>query len=166
MCLVAACSALSRPLVATRGAVRAAASAVAPECAVLDAIKAEISALVLKNNCGPILIRLSWHDAGVYSDGALKGGCPNAAMRFTDGGEGTFGANAGLDLAIALLADIQDAYRDVISHADLWALASNVAIADMGGPSIPTRFGRVDAQSSAESVESQVGRLCRDRGVQ
>ena len=41
------------------------------------------------------MIRLSWHDAGVYSTGKLTGGCPNAAMRFTDGGEGCFGANAG-----------------------------------------------------------------------
>lgn len=36
----------------------------------------------------------------------------------------------------------------------------------MGGPSIKTRFGRVDAASSAESVESQVGRLPDgDKGV-
>ena len=33
-------------------------------------------------------------------------GCPNAAMRFTDGGEGTFGANAGLPtVALDLLLD-------------------------------------------------------------
>ena len=38
-------------------------------------------------DCGPILIRLSWHDAGVFSDGDLKGGCPNAVMRFTDAGD-------------------------------------------------------------------------------
>lgn len=36
----------------------------------------------------------------------------------------------------------------------------------MGGPSIPTRFGRVDATSSAESVESQSMRLPDgDKGV-
>lgn len=43
--------------------------------------------LVKTKDCGPILIRLSWHDAGVFSDGDLKGGCPNAVMRFTDAGD-------------------------------------------------------------------------------
>lgn len=36
----------------------------------------------------------------------------------------------------------------------------------MGGPKIPTRFGRVDAKDASESVESQVGRLPDgDKGV-
>ena len=36
----------------------------------------------------------------------------------------------------------------------------------MGGPAIKTRFGRKDAATSAESVESQVGRLPDgDKGV-
>jgi len=128
----------------------------------LKGLAAEVEALVKEKNCGPILIRLSWHDAGVFSTGALVGGCPNAAMRFTDGGEGTFGANAGLpDVAVPLLADISAKYVDggMLSHADLWAFAANVAIGAMGGPAVPTRFGRTDATSSAESVESQVGRL-------
>ena len=58
-------------------------------------ITADLKALYKEKDCGPIMIRLSWHDAGVYSTGAKTGGCPNAAMRFTDGGEGCFGANAG-----------------------------------------------------------------------
>lgn len=128
----------------------------------LAEIKADIKALVEEKNCGPILIRLSWHDAGVYSTGKLTGGCPNAAMRFTDAGEGTFGANAGLPtVALTLLKPVTDKYvaSGAISNADLWALAANVGIEAMGGPAIPTRFGRKDATSSAESVESQVGRL-------
>ena len=97
-------------------------------------------------------------------------GCPNAAMRFTDAGEGTFGANAGLPtVALSLLQPITDKYvtsANVISHADLWTLAANVAIECMGGPTIPTRFGRSDATSSAASVESQVGRLPDgDKGI-
>mmetsp|Transcript_8151 Transcript_8151/g.18335 ORF Transcript_8151/g.18335 Transcript_8151/m.18335 type:complete len:268 (-) Transcript_8151:187-990(-) len=132
-------------------------------------ITTDLKALIAEKNCGPILIRLSWHDAGVYSQGKLTGGCPNAAMRFTDGGEGTFGANAGLPtVAIPLLQPITDKYvtPGTISNADLWTLAANVAIEVMGGPAIPTRFGRSDAKSSAESVESQVGRLPDgDKGV-
>lgn len=132
-------------------------------------IKADIKALVEEKKCGPILIRLSWHDAGVYSTGKLTGGCPNAAMRFTDGGEGTFGANAGLpDVACGLLKSITDKYvtPGTISNADLWALAANVATEVMGGPAVPTRFGRKDAADSSASVESQAGRLPDgDKGV-
>jgi len=83
-------------------------------------------------------------------------------MRFTDGGEGTFGANAGLPtVAIDFLKPVTEKYVDkgVISNADLWTLAANVAIEAMGGPAIPTRYGRVDATDSKGSVESQVGRL-------
>jgi len=128
--------------------------------AVISNITADLVDLITSKSCGPILIRLSWHDAGVYSTGKLTGGCPNAVMRFTDAGEGLFGANAGLPtVAVKLLADIAAKYAAVISNADLWALAANVAIKQMGGPEIPTRFGRVDATSSAESVASQVGRL-------
>ena len=122
----------------------------------------DLKDIISEKNCGPILIRLNWHDAGVYSTGKLTGGCPNAAMRFTDGGEGTFGANAGLpDVAVGLLAPVTEKYVDKgkISNADLWTLAANTAIDVMGGPKIPTRFGRVDATSSAESVEGQEGRL-------
>lgn len=125
-----------------------------------SAIVADLKALIEEKKCGPILIRLSWHDAGVYNG---ESGCPNAAMRFP-GGEGSFGANAGLHIAIELLKPIKDKYS--ISNADLWALAANVAIESMGGPAIKTRFGRVDATSEKESVESQEGRLPDgDKGV-
>mmetsp|Transcript_39186 Transcript_39186/g.73061 ORF Transcript_39186/g.73061 Transcript_39186/m.73061 type:complete len:348 (+) Transcript_39186:57-1100(+) len=133
-----------------------------------DALVKDLEDLVKEKNCGPILIRLNWHDAGVYSDGKLKGGCPNAAMRFTDGGEGAFGANAGLpDVAVGLLKPITEKYvPDTIGHADLWTLAANTAIKVMGGPDIKTRFGRKDAESSADSVESQAGRLPDgDKGI-
>ena len=89
-------------------------------------------------------------------------------MRFTDSGEGTFGANAGLpNVAVSFLKPISDKYVPAsISNADLWALAANVATETMGGPAVPTRFGRKDATSSAESVESQVGRLPDgDKGI-
>ncbi|CAE7345681.1 APX3, partial [Symbiodinium sp. CCMP2456] len=68
-----------------------------------DALVKDLETLVKEKECGPILVRLSWHDAGVFSDGKLKGGCPNAAMRFTDAGEGTFGANAGFNFSVQLV---------------------------------------------------------------
>merc|ERR1719329_1408596 len=120
----------------------------------LDDIKSDIKAIVEEKGCGPLLIRLSWHDAGVYSTGKLTGGCPNAALRFTDAGEGTFPANAGLyDVGVGLLAPIAEKYvPQLLSTADLWALAANVAISCMGGPEIPTRFGRVDATKGSEQL--------------
>jgi catalase (peroxidase I) len=122
---------------------------------------ADLEKLVSEKDCGPILIRLSWHDAGKYSNGQLKGGCANAALRLETAKEHSFGANAGLaTVALSLLAPIAEKYvPETISNADLWALSANVAIRMMGGPRIPTRVGRIDALSSTESVESQVGRL-------
>lgn len=39
----------------------------------LDTIKSDLKDLVSTKNCGPILIRLNWHDAGVYSTGSAIG---------------------------------------------------------------------------------------------
>ena len=85
----------------------------------------DLEDLVKTKNCGPILIRLSWHDAGVFSKGKLQGGCPNAAMRFTDGGEGAFGANAGLpDVALGLLKPIT-VPRQILSGVSATSKALN-----------------------------------------
>lgn len=126
-----------------------------------DVLVADLKNLIVNRSCGPLLIRLSWHDAGVFSTGAISGGCPNAAMRFPGEGEAELPANAGLQsVALALLKPISDKYcPDLISHADLWALAANIAIKAMGGPEVFTRFGRVDATSAKGGVTSQVGRL-------
>ena len=40
----------------------------------IDDIKADLKALVAEKNCGPLMIRLSWHDAGKWSSGKLTGG--------------------------------------------------------------------------------------------
>lgn len=118
-------------------------------------IREKVSALVKEKNCGPILIRLSWHDAGTFCSKSRTGG-PHACMRMTDSGESTHGANNGLQIAIGLLAGIKAEYPEV-SHSDFWALAANAAIEAMGGPHVPFRPGRVDAKSSAESAPE--GRL-------
>mmetsp|Transcript_51530 Transcript_51530/g.130234 ORF Transcript_51530/g.130234 Transcript_51530/m.130234 type:complete len:404 (-) Transcript_51530:76-1287(-) len=125
-----------------------------------DNLVNDLEKLIKEKPCGPLLIRLSWHDAGVFSTGSLTGGCPNAAMRHKGSGEAAFDANKGLDVAVGLLAPISGKYCPyLISHADLWTLAANVAIRVMGGPDIVTKFGRTDATSAAAGVESQVGRL-------
>lgn len=131
-----------------------------------DSLVGDLENLINKKQCGPILIRLSWHDAGVFMTG--KGGCPNAAMRHVQGGEAKFAANAGLPtVALTLLGPISQKYcPGLISHADLWALAANVAVRVMGGPDMVTRFGRPDAKSHSDGVTSQEGRLPDgDKGV-
>lgn len=128
------------------------------KCLTYGHLVQDLENLVSSKGCGPILIRLAWHDAGVFNG---VNGCPNAAMRLAGGGEYTFGANAGLpQVAIPLLKQITDKYVPrLISHADLWALAANVAIKVMGGPSIVTHFGRLDAQGHSEGADSAAGRL-------
>jgi hypothetical protein len=50
--------------------------------------------------------------------------------------------------------------RNFTLTSDLrWVVAANVAIKTMGGPTITTRYGRVDAVSASESASSASGRL-------
>ena len=118
-------------------------------------LEAAIQTLVKAKQCGPILVRLSWHDAGTYKQVDQTGG-PRSCMRFSGPGEASHAANNGLQIARNLLSDIATKFTNV-STADLWAFAAIVAIQTMGGPKIPFRFGRSDAASSAESVDD--GRL-------
>ena len=66
------------------------------------------------------------------------------------------GANAGLEFARDRLAKIKAKYPN-ISNADLWILASYVAIEEMGGPVIEFKPGRTDASDG--SACPAVGRL-------
>eukprot|EP00980_Cylindrotheca_fusiformis_P016021 scaffold4715_cov115-Cylindrotheca_fusiformis.AAC.5 len=119
----------------------------------IPAVRSAIADLVKEKNCGPILIRLAWHDAGTYSKEDNSGG-PRGCMRFEgDVCEANFGANKGLDIARALLEKIKEELAPSMSYADFWALASIVAIKEMGGPDIKFRMGRKDATAVTESVE-------------
>ena len=92
-----------------------------PAMGVQDDLVSDLADLCSSKGCGPILIRLNWHDAGKYSTGALTGGCPNAAMRFTDG-KGTLARTPDCPMAVAF-AD-REVRADL--NADLWTLAANV----------------------------------------
>ncbi|CAE7199486.1 osm1 [Symbiodinium sp. CCMP2592] len=127
-------------------------------CLTYEHLVEDLEKLVRRKECGPIMVRLSWHDAGIYNG---ADGCPNAAMRLPGGGEHALAANAGLpQVAIPLLEPLAAKYVPrMISHADLWALAANVAIKVMGGPEITTRFGRLDAERVGDGASSATGRL-------
>lgn len=90
--------------------------------------------------CMPIIVRLAWHDSGSYSAEDNTGGA-NATIRFSP--EKDIDANKGLHIARDLLEPIK-AQLPTMSHADLYQLASIVAIQFSGGPVIPFRMGRKD----------------------
>mmetsp|Transcript_11527 Transcript_11527/g.26753 ORF Transcript_11527/g.26753 Transcript_11527/m.26753 type:complete len:321 (+) Transcript_11527:89-1051(+) len=123
-----------------------------PSAKVTDLRKAkeEIKELVNKINCGPILIRLAWHDSGTFdqriSEFPQRGGA-NGGIRFDP--ELTMGANAGLDKAKRYLEKIAEKYPS-ISWADLIQLGSATAVEVMGGPKIPMKYGRVSITSPSE----------------
>jgi len=86
------------------------------------------------------LVRLAFHDAGSF-DGETGGadGCVDL-----DAAE-----NRGLSAVIESLAPTVSSVSDVLSRADVWALASAVAIESAGGPQLSFSFGRVDSDSCA-----------------
>lgn len=96
----------------------------------IDSVREALSELVRTKQCGPILVRLAWHDAGTYSAADGSGGA-RGCMRFEGEGEAKFGANNGLDVARSLVQPIKESAAKDMSYADFWALASIVAIKEM-----------------------------------
>jgi len=127
----------------------------APSPARCEECRADLMDFMSKRrNMAPLMVRLSWHDAGTYEAKSNTGG-PRACMRFS-GGEAAHGANAGLDIARNMLMPIKEKYSD-FSFADFWALTAVCAIKTMEGPNIPWRPGRPDASAGNDSVPD--GRL-------
>lgn len=96
------------------------------------------------NHIGPVLVRLGWHASGTYNKADKTGGSDGSTMRYPK--EKNDPANAGLHHAQQFLEPIK-AKHPGISYADLWVLASYVAIEEMGGPKIDFTPGRKDAPS-------------------
>jgi catalase (peroxidase I) len=115
------------------------------------AVRQALTELIKEKNCGPILIRLAWHDSGTYCSKTKTGGA-HACMKYAEG-ESKFAANAGLDVARDLLQPVKESAAQDMSYADLWALAAVVATKEMGGPDIKFRMGRTDAENQEASVE-------------
>ena len=108
----------------------------------------KVDEILLDKNCGPIMVRLAWHDSGTF-DKDVKGEWPAAggavgSIRFAP--EITHGANAGLANALKLIEPVKQAFPDV-SYADIFQMASARAIELAGGPKIDMKYGRVDVTS-------------------
>jgi L-ascorbate peroxidase len=114
-----------------------------------DLLKAKklLTELIQEKSCGPILIRLAWHDSGTFDKA-------NADKPWPDAGgatgsirtdlEITAGPNAGLKKAlVSYLKPVKDQVPRV-SWADLIQMGSALSVELMGGPKIPMRYGRLD----------------------
>jgi len=93
-------------------------------------------------------VRLAWHCSGTYNKVEKTGGSDGARMRFNP--EAGWGANAGLDIPRNALESVKAKHPE-ISYADLYTLAGVVAVEESGGPKIPFRLGRTDADSGETS---------------
>jgi L-ascorbate peroxidase len=110
-----------------------------------------IDKILDEKNCGPVFVRLAWHDSGTF-DKDIKGEWPAAggaigSIRFAP--EINHGANAGLAGAVKLLEPVKEAVPSV-SYADIYQMASARAIELAGGPKIDMKYGRVDAKGPDE----------------
>lgn len=116
----------------------------------LKALKEELHGYITSKHCNPIIVRLAWHESGTYNkeikDWPARGGA-NGAIRFD--AELKHGANAGLTIARNLLTPLKKKYPDV-SYADLYQMASAVAVEAAGGPKIPMKYGRRDVESDTQ----------------
>jgi len=114
----------------------------------LDGVQSMVDGIILEKNCGPVFVRLAWHDSGTFDVNVKeewpKGGGAIASIRFEP--EINHGANAGLIGAVKLLEPVKEKFPEV-SYADIYQMASARSIELAGGPDIDMKYGRVDATS-------------------
>ena len=103
----------------------------------LDGAQGMIDDILKAKNCGPVFVRLAWHDSGTH-DCNIKEDFPTSggaigSIRFDP--EINHGANAGLAGAVKLLEPVKEKYSGV-SYADIFQMASARGIELAGGPKI------------------------------
>ena len=108
----------------------------------LTGAQSMIDSILDEKNCGPVMVRLAWHDSGTYDVNLKDEPWPKAggaigSIRFAP--EITHGANKGLANAVALLEPVKAAFPDM-SYADIFQMASARAIELAGGPKIDMKY--------------------------
>lgn len=106
-----------------------------------------IDAIIEEKACGPVFVRLAWHDSGTHDVNLVGKEWPASggaigSIRFEP--EILHGANAGLAGAVKLLEPVKEKFP-AVSYADIFQMASCRAIETAGGPTLGVKYGRVDA---------------------
>ncbi|GAA0139973.1 hypothetical protein LIER_01409 [Lithospermum erythrorhizon] len=107
----------------------------------IEGARCDLSDLINRKNCAPIMLRLAFHDAGNF-DAKTKTGGANGSIRFPV--ELANPANNGIKVALDFCDEVKNKHPTV-TFADLYQLAGVVAVEVTGGPNIDFVPGRTDS---------------------